>query len=129
MTVKFSMTEHGFVTTTQFGTMIISSNDEYGFRPYQLLVSSLAACSGGVLRKILAKMRIPASTISIEVIEVVRNPEEANKVEKVHLHFIVDGEMIDEKKLQRAMELTHKNCAMVQSVDKSIEIIETYEIL
>ena len=126
--MKFSMTEHGFETTTTFGTMIISSNDDYGFRPYQLLVSSLAACSGGVLKNVLEKMRIPANNISIEVKEVVRNSEEANKVEKVHLHFIIEGEMIDDKKMQRAMELTHKNCSMVQSVAKSIEIIETYEL-
>ena len=126
--MKFSMTEHGFETTTTFGTMTISSNDDYGFRPYQLLVSSLAACSGGVLKNVLEKMRMPADTISIEVKDVVRNAEETNKVEKVHLHFIIEGEMIDDKKMQRAMELTNKNCAMVQSVAKSIEIIETYEV-
>ena len=126
--MKFSMTEHGFETTIKFGTMTISSNDDYGFRPYQLLVSSLAACSGGVLKKVLEKMRMPANNISIEVKDVIRNAEEANKVEKVYLHFIIEGEMIDDNKMLRAMELTNKNCAMVQSVAKSIEVFETYEV-
>lgn len=53
--MKFEMTEHGFVTETEFGTLEISSNEEKGFRPYQLMVSSIAACTGGVMRKILEK--------------------------------------------------------------------------
>lgn len=127
--MNFSMTEHGFQTTTKYGTINISSKDDYGYRPYQLLVSSLAVCSGGVLKNVLEKMRIPSTNISIEVKEIVRNAEEANKVEKVHLHFIIEGEIIDDKKMERAMELTHKNCSMVQSVAKSIEVIETYQII
>ncbi len=127
--MKFSMTEHGFETTTNFGTLIISSNDDYGFRPYQLLVSSLAACTGGVLKNVLEKMRMPATNISIEAKEIIRNPDEANRVEKVHLHVVIEGSMIDDKKMQRAMELTTKNCSMVQSVAESIEVVKTYEVI
>ncbi len=126
--MKFTMTENGFDTSTPFGALTISGNEEYGFRPYQLLVSSLAVCSGGVLRNILDRMRMPAENITIEVKEVVRNAEIANRVEKVHLHFIIEGARMDENKLPRAFELTKKNCSMVQSVIDSIEVIETYEI-
>ena len=114
------MTEHGFETTTKLGTMI-TALDLINF-------SSLTACSGGVLKKVLEKMRMPANNISIEVKDVIRNAEEANKVEKVYLHFIIEGEMIHDNKMLRAMELTNKNCAMVQSVAKSIEVFETYEV-
>lgn len=127
--MKFSMTEHGFQTETSFGVLQVSSDDQHGFRPYQLLVSSVAVCSGGVLRNILDKMRMPATDLSIVVNEVVRNANEANKVEKIHLHFIIEGDLIDEEKMPRAMELTKKNCAMVQSVIDSIEVIETYEVV
>ena len=126
--MNFSMTEHGFETETPFGTLVISSNDDYGFRPYQLLVSSLAVCSGGVMRKVLDKMRTPATNISIEVKDIVRDENEADKVVKVHLHFVVEGPKINDKKMPRVLELTKKNCAMVQSVADSIEIIETYEL-
>ena len=126
--MEFNMTENGFKTETAFGTLTISGNDAYGFRPYQLLVSSIAVCSGGVLRNILEKMRMPAENISIQVKEVVRNPDEANKLEKIHLHFILEGAKIEETKLQKAMELTKKNCSMVQSVIESITVVETYEI-
>ena len=126
--MKFSMTEQGFDTETSYGKLVVSSDESKGFRPYQLLVSSIAVCSGGVLRNILEKMRMPVSDISIEVKEVVRNPEEANRVEKVHLHFILKGEKIDDKKLPRVFELAKANCSMVQSVAGSIEVVETYEL-
>jgi len=122
------MKENSFETETEFGKLIISGEDQYGFRPYQLLVSSIAVCSGGVLRKILDKMRMPAENISIEVKDVVRNEEQASRVEKIHLHFIIEGKGIDNKQMPRVMELTKKNCSMVQSVINSIEVVETYEL-
>jgi putative redox protein len=126
--MKFTMTDNGFKTETSFGLLDISSNEEYGFRPYQLLVSSIAVCSGGVMRKVLERMRMPATDIRIEVKEVVRNPDEANKVQKIHLHFIIKGTEINEEKMPRVMDLTMKNCSMAQSVAESIELIKTYEI-
>lgn len=126
--MHFSMTTHGFTTQTSFGSLDISSNDMYGFRPFQLLVSSVAVCSGGVLRNILEKMRMPATAIDIEVKEVKRNPDEANKVEKIHLHFIIEGENLSKSKMARVFELTHKNCSMIQSISPSIEVVETYDI-
>lgn len=126
--MKFKMTENGFDTETPFGKLTISGNEAYGFRPYQLLVSSLAVCSGGVMRNILDKMRMPADNITIEVKEVSRNAEIANRVEKVHLHFVIEGQDIDASKMDRVFELTSKNCSMAQSVIDSIELVETYEI-
>lgn len=71
---------------------------------------------------------MPAEDIQIEVKEVVRVEEEADRVSKVHIHFTLKGN-IDENKMERVMELTRKNCSMVQSVKDSIEIIETYELV
>ncbi|WP_391207784.1 OsmC family protein [Psychrobacillus sp. L4] len=126
--MKFEMTENGFVTETAFGQLTISGNDEYGFRPYQLLVSSLAVCSGGVMRNILEKMRMPAENITIEVKEVNRNAEIANRVEKIHLHFIIEGQEINPSRMDKVLELTKKNCSMAQTVIGSIELVETYEL-
>jgi len=121
------MQENGFVASLPFGDMAISGDQEFGHRPYQLLVASLAVCSGGVMRKILEKMRMSAEEIEISVKELTRIEEEANRVAKVHLHFVISGQ-IDITKLPKVMELTRKNCSMVQSVANSIEIVETYEV-
>lgn len=123
------MTESGFETNLEFGKLTISGDETKGFRPYQLLVSSLVGCSGGVLRKVLEKMRMPVEEMEIDVLEVVRNPEEASRLEKVHIHFKLKGSNLDATKMDRAMALTKKNCSMVRSVDQSMEVIETFEIL
>lgn len=126
--MKFSMNEHGFTGHLPFGELHVSTNEEYGFRPYQLLVSSLAICSAGIIRKVLEKKRTPADDIEVEVKEIVRIDEEAGRVAKVHLHFRITG-AIDETKMPHVMELTRKNCSMVRSVEDTIEVVETYEVI
>ncbi|WP_062352987.1 OsmC family protein [Bacillus kwashiorkori] len=125
--MKYIMKENGFYTELPYGPLHISSTDEHGFRPYQLLVSSIAVCSGGVLRKVLEKMRLPFEDIQMET-EVERNPEHANRIEGIQLHFIIKGN-VDETKVQKALHVARKNCAMVQSVEGSINIVETFEVI
>jgi putative redox protein len=126
--MEFKMQEGGFYSDLEFGKLEVSGNEEYGFRPFQLLVSSVAVCSGGVLRKVLEKMRIEFEDIQIKA-EVTRNEDEANRVEEISLHFTIKGENLDEKKIEKAMKLTRKNCSMVQSVQDSIKIEETFELI
>ncbi len=118
----------GFYTETGFGRLDIAGEEEYGFRPYQLLVSSVAVCSGGVLRKVLEKMRMDIQDIHIQA-DAERVEEEANRVSKITVHFKISGSNLDEKKIEKAMVLTRKNCSMVQSVVGSIEVEETFEIV
>lgn len=123
----FRMTETGFVTECAYGELHVSGEDQYGFRPYQLLVSSIAVCSGGVLRKVLERMRISYQDIKVQA-NVERNEKAANRIEKIHLHFVIFGEELNEVKIEKALIVTRKNCAMVQSVKDSIEITESFEI-
>ncbi|MBB5181806.1 putative OsmC-like protein [Planomicrobium koreense] len=126
--MKFTMTENGFSGDLPFGALNVSTNEELGFRPYQLMVASLAICSAGIVRKVLEKKRMPADDIQVEVKEVVRIDEEAGRIEKVHIHFVIKGD-IDDSKMDRVLELTQKNCSMVRSVEDSIEVVETYELI
>ena len=118
----------GFYTEVGFGRLDIAGDDQYGFRPYQLLVSSVAVCSGGVLRKVLEKMRMEIKDIHITA-EAERIEEEASRVSKITVHFRIQGNNLDEKKIEKAMVLTRKNCSMVQSVIGSIEVEETFEVV
>jgi putative redox protein len=118
----------GFYTEVGFGRLDVAGDEQYGFRPYQLLVSSVAVCSGGVLRKVLEKMRMDIKDIHIQA-DAERVEEEANRVSKITVHFRIAGNNLDEKKIEKAMVLTRKNCSMVQSVAGSIEVEETFEIV
>jgi putative redox protein len=122
------MKEVGFYTETVNGRLNVAGDENHGFRPFQLLVSSVAVCSGGVLRKILEKKRLSYEDIEIKA-EVERNPDIADRVEKIHLHFIVKGLEIEESQMEKIMGLTRKNCSMVQSVIGSIEVEETFELI
>jgi uncharacterized OsmC-like protein len=55
VTVEFKMREAGFSANFEYGELHVAGNKEFGFRPYQLMVSSIAVYSGGVLRGILEK--------------------------------------------------------------------------
>jgi putative redox protein len=125
--MKFKMREAGFETDLEYGILHISGDTEYGFRPFQLLVSSVAVCSGGVLRKVLERMRLTFDDIEVQA-EVKRDEKEANKVTDIHLHFVITGKGLSEEKVEKALVVTRKNCSMVQSVKDSINVTETFEI-
>ncbi|GGJ61453.1 putative OsmC-like protein [Anoxybacillus voinovskiensis] len=125
--MEFTMKEIGFRTTFEYGELHVAGDEAHGFRPYQLLVSSVAVCSGGVLRKILEKKRLPVQNMTIHA-NVTRNEREANRVEAIHLHFVLEGEELTEEKVAKSLEVTRKNCPIVRSVEGCIRITETFEI-
>jgi putative redox protein len=126
--MKFFMKENSFETEVEFGKLQISGDDKYGYRPYQLLVSAVAVCSGGVLRKVLEKKRLIYSDITVTT-EIERNEKKANSVQKIHMHFVITGTGLTEEVIEKCLKVTRKNCSMVQSVEDSIEITESFEII
>lgn len=126
--MKFYLKENGMRTELEYGSLDISGNEEYGFRPFQLMVASIVGCSGSVFRKILEKQQLKIEDVIITA-EVERNELEAGKIEKITLHYTVKGYRLNLEKLHRNLELSRKNCSMIRSVENSIEIKETLEII
>jgi len=109
-----------------YGELDISSDDTKGFRPFQLMVASIAGCSASVFRKILVKQRIEIAELQI-VADVKRDPDEANRIKDITLNFVVKGDRLDQTKMEKNLKLARKNCSMVRSVEDSINITETIE--
>ena len=126
--MEFNMKDHGFATTTEFGELNVSTDAEHGFRPFQLMVASIVGCSGSVLKKVLTKMRVDYSDLTVTA-RVERNKEKANRIEKLHLHFVISGENLSQKKIEKAGAIARKNCGMIRSVEESIEVTESFEIV
>lgn len=127
--MKYRLTETGaFQTELEYGTLTISGNSELGFRPFQLLVSSIAGCSGSVFKKILEKKKIAYDEIEIDA-RVERDEKQANKVTKIELQFTVIGQNLDIEQLEKSLHIASKNCSMVQSVKDAITVIEKVQIL
>ncbi|ALC92976.1 osmotically inducible protein C [Bacillus sp. FJAT-18017] len=126
--MEFFMKEEGFYGDLPYGRLDVSGKDGAGHRPYQLMVASIAVCSGGVLRKILTKKRIDIEDIKIQA-EVDRADGGTGKIERIHIHYIIRGRQLDETQIQKAIDVAAKNCPMAQSVAGSITIKETFELL
>ncbi|WP_147804067.1 OsmC family protein [Alkalicoccus halolimnae] len=116
-----------FETDLEYGTLRISGNEENGFRPFQLMVSSIAVCSTSVLRQILEKQRMTVSDIQAHA-DVTRDESRANRISSIALHYKIKGEGLSEKKVEKAVALAQKNCAMAQTVIGAVNLTETFEI-
>lgn len=123
----FTMNTNGFQTKLVYDELKISAHENDGFNPYELFVSSIVGCSGGVLRKVFQKMRLQINDINISV-QVIRNAEKAYRIEQIHLTFIIYAENITRETVEKAIKLARKNCSMIQSVQDSIQITESFEL-
>jgi len=126
--MEFQLKEKGMLAELTFGELAISSDEHHGFRPFQLMVASIAGCSGSVFRKILEKQRTDIRDLAITA-EVERNPAESDRIERIHLLYTVKGRRLDPDKLHKNLALSRKNCSMIQSVKDSIHIEEKLNII
>ena len=131
------------VTTKWIGNMAFESNNPSGhdlimdagaedggegkgFRPKALMLSSLAGCSGLDVASLIKKMKLEVDKFHIETIADLtdEHPKYYDKV-KVEYHFY--GANLDEKKLQRAVDLSvEKYCGVMEMFRKFAEVsIET----
>ncbi|MDW2884674.1 OsmC family protein [Exiguobacterium artemiae] len=98
----------------------VSSDPEKGFRPLELFVTSLAGCSGTLLRNLLHKKRIAYTKLMMDV-TITRDPERANRISSLRFQVTVEGE-ITPKQCATLSPLVLNNCGMIQSVIDSIDI-------
>ncbi|MEW4224384.1 OsmC family protein [Rossellomorea marisflavi] len=126
--MKFIINEETIKTGTTFGELSVSTNEEAGYRPFQLFIGSLAGCSGTLLRTILLKKRIDFEHIELEA-DYVRNPDEANRIEEIHFTaFVQSGDRLSDKQAERVSQLVLSNCGMIQSVISSIDVTFTIRL-
>lgn len=126
--MKFYLKENGMRTELPYGELDISGNEEDGFRPFTLMVASIVGCSSSVFRKILAKQRIQVEDLLVTA-DVERNPDVANRIEKIAIHFTIKGHHLDPERMYKNLAISRKNCSMVRSVEDSIEIEESLETI
>ncbi|MFP7255122.1 osmotically inducible protein C [Virgibacillus sp. 7505] len=126
--MKLTMKQHGFRIELPHQTLDIDGNEQFGIRPYQLMVSSIAGCSASVFRKIMEKQRLEIDDMEVSA-EVERDELAANRITKITLTFVIRGFHLDKGQLEKNLQLAHNNCSMVQSVKDSIEIEERLEVI
>lgn len=120
--MKYTYYNDKIIGELEYGFLPVSPNGEMGYRPFELFISSLVGCSTSVLANILKKKRIEYNRIDLDV-SAVRNPDEANRIEQLEFLARVQSDVqINVSQAAKLAELVIKNCGMIQSVNRNIDV-------
>jgi len=99
-----------------------------GIRPKELLLLSLAGCTGSDVASIMDKMREPYTRMEVEI-EAEMSQEHPKVYTKMEVIYKVWGEGIKESNLKRAIELSEERyCGVTAMLRDSVQILSRYEI-
>ena len=100
-----------------------------GVRPMEMLLLGLGGCTAFDVVAILQKSRQDLVDCEVEV-EAERAGEEPKVFTRIHIHFIVSGRGLDEKKVRTAVELSaDKYCSASRMLEKVADITHDFEIV
>lgn len=99
-----------------------------GPRPMEMVLMGLGGCTGIDVVMMLQKMGQAIQDVQIEVAS--QRAEEVPKVfTKIHVHFIVIGHDLNEKKVKRAVDLSaDKYCSVSKMLEASVQMSHGFEI-
>lgn len=97
-----------------------------GPRPKELMLASLAGCTGMDVISILRKMKVEVESFNINV-EADLTEEHPKHYSKMHVTYIFKGNNLDVEKLKKAVDLSQdKYCGVSAAYRKAMQL--TYEI-
>lgn len=100
-----------------------------GIRPKELLLLSLAGCTGSDVIAILQKKKVDLKGFEINI-TAEQQEEHPQVYTKIHLEFVFYGKKISENDVARAIELSQtKYCSVTVMLQKSVEITHSYKII
>lgn len=99
-----------------------------GMRPMEMLLIGMGACTAFDVVTILKKSRQPIVDCVAEI--VAERADEIPKVfTKIHVHFVITGNNLNETQVERAVKLSaEKYCSASIMLSKSVEITHDFEI-
>lgn len=120
-----------FVGTDSNGHSIVLSGDATacGVRPSEMLLVSLAACSGYDVVEILEKKRCPP-TFFEAVVDGQRNPRPPRAYHTIRILYRLRGRGLTQKAVSQAIALsTRKYCSVAATIGAVARIETDFEIL
>ncbi len=134
ITLEQQGTNNLFVGTNESGNQTKFHVPEAGEKklapgPMETLLMALPACACCDVRAILTKMRQNLKHLKVDVEGKREKKGDTKPYKKIHMHFILHGE-INASKAGRAIDLSvNKYCSVAQSLDPEIKITSSFEIL
>lgn len=99
-----------------------------GARPMEMLLLGMGGCASFDVVLILKRSR-QQITDCVAELEAERAAEEPKVFSRIHVHFIVTGKDLDDKRVARAIRLSaEKYCSASIMLGKTAEITHDYEI-
>ena len=99
-----------------------------GVRPMEMLLLGMGGCTAFDVVSILKKSRQPITDCVAEI-EAARAEQDPKIFTKIHVHFIVTGKGLDDKRVARAVTLSaDKYCSASIMLGKTAQITHDYEI-
>jgi putative redox protein len=99
-----------------------------GMRPMEMLLVGMGGCTSFDVVAILKKARQPI-TACVAEIEAARAEEIPKVFTKIHVHFVVTGDNLNEAQVERAVKLSaEKYCSASIMLSKSVEITHDFEV-
>ena len=100
-----------------------------GARPMEMVLMGMGGCTAFDVVLILQRQRQTITDCQVEL-----SAERAEEVPKVftriHVHYVVKGKALDEKKVARAVSMTaEKYCSVSIMLAKSVEVTHDFEII
>ena len=100
-----------------------------GMRPMEMLLIGMGACTSFDVVMILKKARQPIIDCVAEI-NATRADEIPKVFTKIHVHFVVSGNNLNETQVARAIQLSaEKYCSASIMLAKSVEITHDFTIL
>ncbi|MEW5791060.1 MAG: OsmC family protein [Pseudomonadota bacterium] len=99
-----------------------------GPRPMEMVLMGLGGCSSFDVVLILQRSRQPIRDCVVEI-QAERAESDPKVFTKIHLHFIVYGNGLDPKRVERAIQLSaEKYCSASVMLGKTAEITHNFEV-
>lgn len=100
-----------------------------GIRPKELLLLGLAGCTASDVVSILSKKRVPLDDFEINI-SADTTDEHPQVFTKINLEYVFYGKGINEKDVERAIDLSQtKYCGVTAMYKKAMEITHNYRIV
>jgi len=118
-----------FIGRTQQGYEIeFDAEVQWGCKPTDSLLLSLAGCMGIDVVMFLKKMRMKLASFKMDIIGE-RNPTPPQYYKAIDMVLHIAGKDLDPKKIDRAIKLSHeKYCSVYNSLRKDMIVKVRYEL-
>ena len=102
--------------------------DGQGLMPLELLLMSLASCSGSTILTLLRKMKKSVASFEVRA-QGVRRGQHPTAFEKIFLHFALNSSDANDKDMADAIRLSEESyCPVWAMLRNNVEVIPEYHI-